>query len=154
MSEIIFQDEKMRKEFEDSMNNIALNLKSNNPNIHERNRLGLGATFRDFIEGIFSIQQAEMMESKDFPRLRGKEKFSQYWNENLMSIDDLYNFLGKYGIGKDYWENLDPRYLDYVEKVRNRVIKRGTDNPHGMWRNTDWANYYGVSPYYVEPERY
>ena len=151
MSEIIFNDEKMRKAFEESMNNIALNLKSNNPNIHERNKLDLGATFRDFIRGLFSIQQAEMMESKGFPRL-GKKEFSQYWDQNLMSIDDLFNFLGKYGIGRDYWEGLDPRYLEQAQKMRNRVVKSETDNPYGMWRNTDWAPYYGVSPYFIQTD--
>jgi len=149
MSEIIFEDEKMRKEFENSMNNIALNLKSNNPNIDESNRLKLGPTFRDFILGLFSIQQGEMMQSKDFPNLRKKE-FSEYWDQNLMSMDDLYNLLGKYGIGKDYWESIDPRYLEEAEKMRRRIIKRGTDNPYGMWRSPEWANSYGVSPYYVE----
>lgn len=150
MSGIIFEDEKMRKEFENSMNNIALNLKSNNPNIAENNRLTGSSSFTDFIQGLFRIQQEEMMASKDFPNLRGRENFSKYWGENLMSSDDLLNFLGQYGIGKDYWENLDPRYIDRIEKLRNRVIKRGSDNPIGMWKNPDWANYYGVSPFFIE----
>ena len=151
--------EKERKAFEESMQNIALNLAGDNPNIGRWQNLMTTVNFRDFIRGLYGIQQGEISMGDDFPSYFSdwnKDRRGSFWDERLMSPQDLLGMLSSYGISEDFLLQNYPKYMYHIEKMRGRALRNSTGEGSLWSRHTDkrneptWTHAYGVSPFWVQ----
>ncbi len=156
-----YTTEKEIKDFDESMRNIALNLLGDRTDIHKHRSLGFSGNFRDFIRGLYGIQQGEIAMKDDFPRYFSDwhvDKRGSFWDERLMNPQDFLGMLNNYGLSEDFLNSLfktEGWLTKNIESARRRALRsKGEETPLWMsYRDKDsnptWTHVYGVSPIWV-----
>jgi hypothetical protein len=153
--------ERERKEFDESMRNIALNLLGDRTDIDKQRSLGFSGNFRDFIRGLYGIQQGEISMGDDFPSYFSNwdaNRRGSFWDERLMNPQDLLGMLNNYGLSEDFLNSLfktEGFLTKVIEGTRRRALRsKGEETP--LWmrhrdnnNNPTWTHVYGVSPMWI-----